>query len=45
VDGGTIFIYVLTATFFGVIAYLAVLSRRRRTDAAKLEDKRPRKVA
>jgi len=45
VDGGTIFIYVLSATFFGLIAYLAVLSRRRSANAAKFEDKRPRKVA
>ena len=44
-DGATIFIYVLSATFLGLIAYLAVLSRRRRADAANLEDKNPRKVA
>jgi len=45
VDGATIFIYVLSATFFGVIAYLAVLSRRNRADAAHLGEKKPRNVA
>ena len=44
-DGATIFIYVLTATFFGLIAYLAVLSRRRRADVTELEDKNDRKAA
>jgi hypothetical protein len=45
VDAATIFIYVLSATFFGLIAYLAVLSRRHRADAGKLENKKPKKVA
>jgi hypothetical protein len=45
VDGTTIFIYVLSATFFGLIAYLAILSRRHRTDVANLENKKPRNVA
>ena len=44
-DGATIFIYVLSATFFGLITYLAVLSRRSRADTAQLEEKKPRNVA
>jgi len=44
-DGATIFIYILSATFFGLIAYLAVLSRSDRADAVKLEDKKPRHAA
>jgi len=45
VDGGTIFIYVLSAAFFSLIVYLAILSRRHHADAVKPEDQKPRKVA
>jgi hypothetical protein len=57
VDGATIFVYVLSATFFGFIALLAVTSRRRHhaeaikpeaqrnIESLKSEDKKPRNAA
>jgi preprotein translocase subunit SecG len=45
VDGATIFIYVLSGLFFGLIAYLAVLSRRNHATAVKSDEKTPRSAA
>jgi hypothetical protein len=47
VDGATIFVYVLTATFVGVIVYLARLSRRSRSQDQSVtqEETKPRKAA
>lgn len=54
-DGGTIFIYLLSATFLGSIAYLAITSRRRNsgikqeapwnTEAREQGDQKPRSAA
>jgi hypothetical protein len=46
VDGATIFVYVLSATFFGLIFYLARLSRRSHTaDNVTPKESKPRKAA
>jgi len=45
VDGASIFVYVLSATFFGLIVYLAVLSRSHDVEGVKPEGKKPRNVA
>jgi len=49
VDAGNIFIYVLSASFFGVIAYLSWLSRRSHgqnvTQNVTQEEGKPRKAA
>jgi hypothetical protein len=51
VDGATIFVYVLAATFFGLVVYLARLSRRSHAEHAEhaenvtAKDNKPRKAA
>jgi hypothetical protein len=45
VDGATVFVYVLSATFLGLIVYLAALSRRHHAEGLKPEDKKPQNVA
>jgi hypothetical protein len=48
VDGATIFVYVLAATFLGLIVYLARLSRRSHIEVAEnvtAKDSKPRKAA
>ena len=36
-DAGDIFVYVMTAIYFGLIAFLALTSRRRHSEAVKQE--------
>jgi hypothetical protein len=48
VDGATIFVYILAATFLGLIFYLARLSRRSHVENAEngtAKDSKPRKAA
>jgi hypothetical protein len=48
VDGATIFVYVLAATFFGLVVYLARLSRRSHAEHAEnvtAKENKPRKAA
>ena len=44
-DAGNIFVYVLSATFLGVIVYLARLSRRSQGQNVTQEESKPRKAA
>jgi hypothetical protein len=44
VDGATIFVYVLTATFVGLIIYLARLSRRSEGQNVAPQESKPREV-
>ena len=46
VDGATVFVYVLAATFFGLVFYLARLSRRSHTaENVTPKESKPRKAA
>ena len=46
VDAADVFVYALSATYLGLIVFLAVLSRRQTpAQSAKSEDKAPRKAA